>query len=810
MKRKFVTNDRNDREVPIGLSKYIWAFGTASDAVTYHNSNRGTDSALFRVDPLAPGAVHFGPSVINRTYLFTGYQIPTKDTTYTTKTFLINATLDIDTGGVYDIVAIEPVIHPATKPYVHHIATFLCPGTAPLPTNLNAISDSQNADGCNSMLFTWGVGAGSLYFPPNVGVRVNKRNNMANSSFAVFIQMHYTNLDHAPGLIDYSGIRVFYDSNLKSMQAATLMLGMSELQWDPLPSGQANIHRQVTCPSGCTHFFKEKIHVFASLLHMHEFGRKIYTAQYDWNGNLKGVRNRIDFWSFGNQQITPVDYVVEPGDRLQTHCIYDTSKWKTPIEFSEDSFTEMCFDIISYYPAQFNPDGRILIPQPFFNCGGYWNSTDKKTRSVCTSVRLSDTFIHEMVPGNIPQDVGDRMLQIYEPDSAQTSSVTEFAKSTGQGACAGPLTNSSGPTSVPGFDFELLDIAGMKLLWRRTGDTLKVRLEGRGNSWIGFGISSPTATTNKMLGAQAVLGMPAEDAFAQSKSCDVFTLGGFSVNLITRVAAPNGLTSCTYTTSSTKSVLEFEAKNIGGFNFAGFGASSGRRFLAGASNTVTNSIAAHGSGAFGQHSDQMAFSVDFATGSATQVSGSMKLAHAVLMILGFIVSVGFGATAAAYKGTMKEKWFVIHQTAMTFAVLFSCAGLGVIVPQVAQPMTKPHHFIGVAALALMLIQPILGVLRPHLPTEPGAPKTTKRIAWEYAHKNNGRLVFVLGVVNAILGAVQHGADLSPPLASASTAIPIFVSLAGAPTLIYGVLYFKVKLCSRSPNVSDEKQLAAKV
>ena len=30
-------------------------------------------------------------------------------------------------------------------------------------------------------------------------------------------------------------------------------------------------------------------------------------------------------------QTTPVDFVIQKGDRLNTHCYFDTSKWKIPV-----------------------------------------------------------------------------------------------------------------------------------------------------------------------------------------------------------------------------------------------------------------------------------------------------------------------------------------------------------------------------------------------------------------------------------------------------------------------------------------------
>lgn len=350
MKRKFVTLDiNNDRDIPVGYSKFIWSFGTGS-SFSYHNTNRGTDGATFIPNPSSSYGITPSPTISNVTLLFNNYVIPRNDTAYSCKMFYLNESIaDLQGGATYDIIGFEPVIHAATKKYVHHIAFFGCPGNEAVPEEryktARLCSDDGQPRGCFNMIFTWGVGAGALYMPPDVGIRVKAKDGFPNSTFAVWMQMHYTNLEHLPNLVDQSGVRLILDKSPKKYQSGTLLLGVTELAWVPLPPGNSMIHRQVTCPSGCTKYFKEPVHVFGSLLHMHEFGRKIWTSKFDYNGNFLGVMNRIDYWSFGNQQITPVNYTINPGDRLQTHCVYDSSKWRQAIPFREDTFSEMCFDV---------------------------------------------------------------------------------------------------------------------------------------------------------------------------------------------------------------------------------------------------------------------------------------------------------------------------------------------------------------------------------------------------------------------------------------------------------------------------------
>lgn len=388
----------------------------------------------------------------------------------------------------------------------------------------------------------------------------------------------------------------------------------------------------------------------------------------------------------------------------------------------------------------------------------------------------------------------------------QGSSTSIDLETINSGSCSSGNADS-GVSSTPGFDFEISNIAGMRMLWRKTGAQVKIRFESS-TLWIAFGLTAPTNNGgNKMVGSKAIIGMPSTDPFLQtagSQSCDVYALNAMSVSGIVKIAN-TGIISCVYTRANGLSTLEFVATSIGGFTFEGTTTSNGR-LLAG-SNAKAGCIVANGNGqSFGQHSAQANFQVDFATAGATLAdSSARKLAHAVLMYISFILCVGIGALMAVYRDKFQKNWFLVHRLVMMFAVVIASAGLGVVVPVVASPMSKPHHFVGIIALFLMYVQPILGAIRPHLPKEPGELKTRKRVIWEFAHKNNGRMVFFLGIVNVALGAFVHGADLSPPLPNTGSAIPLFVTLMGLTSLVIIGFWLKKKLCSRATTTTKNEK-----
>jgi len=84
-------------------------------------------------------------------------------------------------------------------------------------------------------------------------------------------------------------------------------------------------------------------------LHMHDAGKMIWSTQWR-NNTYIGTTNRIEFWYFAYQETTPVNYTIYPGDKLNLHCVYDTSSRTTTTTFGVSTMQEMCMEFVSYYP----------------------------------------------------------------------------------------------------------------------------------------------------------------------------------------------------------------------------------------------------------------------------------------------------------------------------------------------------------------------------------------------------------------------------------------------------------------------------
>jgi len=89
---------------------------------------------------------------------------------------------------------------------------------------------------------------------------------------------------------------------------------------------------------------------------MHQIGSRMFTTQWR-NGEYLGDLNHADYYDFDFQQTTPMNKTIKRGDRLNTHCIYNSLRRQNPTKFASGSRDEMCIDFITYYPRM--PDVKF-------------------------------------------------------------------------------------------------------------------------------------------------------------------------------------------------------------------------------------------------------------------------------------------------------------------------------------------------------------------------------------------------------------------------------------------------------------------
>jgi hypothetical protein len=207
-----------------------------------------------------------------------------------------------------------------------------------------------------------------LILPEQAGFRVGK-----DSTKAIMMQVHYDNRNLESGLLDNSGIRIYYTDQLRKYDATALTIGDTFVTGFDIPAGQSAQKYEYDCPTECTTTWKHDITVFAQWMHMHEVGSKALTTQWRKNQFVQEI-SRVEFWDFRFQQTEPLKNVtIQRGDILNLHCYFDTTNRVAPTRFAAGSLDEMCVQLLYYYPA--------LEHMP--NCGYVRDKPQNNNDTVC-------------------------------------------------------------------------------------------------------------------------------------------------------------------------------------------------------------------------------------------------------------------------------------------------------------------------------------------------------------------------------------------------------------------------------------------
>lgn len=127
--------------------------------------------------------------------------------------------------------------------------------------------------------------------------------------------------------------------------------------------------------------------------------------------------------------------------------------------------------------------------------------------------------------------------------------------------------------------------------------------------------------------------------------------------------------------------------------------------------------------------------------------------HAIFMAVAFVFLMPVGIMMPVLFKHEKSKkfkwWFDVHVYSMIFTMVFAMTGFFVLISYFIKSgetlfQTK-HGIVGLIFLILLLIQPVIGFIRPHKTDNPNQPQSTKRIIWELIHQNYGRVLFIISM-----------------------------------------------------------------
>ena len=371
VRRKLTTPDEEeDRAFVRGSVSVIYAWGDG--AFGYHGSNRGSikvdilSDKLSSVDAFVPPADADGSFVKG---FSPGYEL------LPTKTQYVCQVHDVGTTPLH-VISSEQVysLNEVYGPYVHHVLVHACGNDLDALHALNLYEDgafpcqsrNMKAHGltpsglgpCSSLLYAGASRGHPFVIPDEAGILIG------SDLRYIVVEAHLDNPKLDTGVTVTDIARFHTTSTLRPLNAGSMAVGDPAIRLKGIPGGDNHNHFETTCPSGCTETYPIERHLFSSFLHMHQFGRTIWTSLMKYDGDKllsKNVYDYREFWNFGFQELTKVDVTISPGDQISTHCIYDTTK-SGKLRFGADSSDEMCMSFLFYYPYD---------PNDAYFCGYY-------------------------------------------------------------------------------------------------------------------------------------------------------------------------------------------------------------------------------------------------------------------------------------------------------------------------------------------------------------------------------------------------------------------------------------------------------
>uniref|UniRef100_A0A8C0GQE9 DOMON domain-containing protein n=1 Tax=Chelonoidis abingdonii TaxID=106734 RepID=A0A8C0GQE9_CHEAB len=345
-KRYFQTCDPNDLDITGDTARLISAFGT-DDTVQFSKGQRFLKS-LFLMRVISPTELNDPKIFFTHDLKLNDFPIPVDETTYAC-TFI---PLPI-VKQKHHIYKFEPIITThQNRSMVHHILVYACGNGSVLPTG---ISDCYGANPdfalCSQVVAGWAVGGGSYQFPNEAAISIGTPMDPQY----IRLEIHYSNFDLIPGLIDNSGIRLYYTLDLRPYDMGVLQTGVFTFPVHFIPPGADTYKSYGLCKSSQ---FNEMngtpvpdLKVFGFLLHTHLAGRGLKVVQYRKGEQVRIIceDNKYDFSLQETRDLKEV-ITIKVGDEILVECNFQTLD-RTEITFGGPStLNEMCLAFLFYYP----------------------------------------------------------------------------------------------------------------------------------------------------------------------------------------------------------------------------------------------------------------------------------------------------------------------------------------------------------------------------------------------------------------------------------------------------------------------------
>jgi len=263
------------------------------------------------------------------------YAMPSDATTY----YDTYHQLPVSDGDIFHITKFEPIVTPGNELHVHHLVIYYC--------SEDRVSEYE----CSTAAYAWAIGSEGLTFPVNVGLEMS-----VDYISYVKLQIHYDNPDEVSGVVDSSGLKIYYTPTLREHTAGMLQFGLELGAWQFIPPGMEDAVNIAYCMSECTGaddsgIPETGVYMFSAFLHAHVLGVAL---------ELKHIRNGTELppiaqnwaYDFDYQQSIPLSEhrQILPGDAFQLNCHYNSVGMDRITYGGESTDEEMCQAYTYVYP----------------------------------------------------------------------------------------------------------------------------------------------------------------------------------------------------------------------------------------------------------------------------------------------------------------------------------------------------------------------------------------------------------------------------------------------------------------------------
>jgi dopamine beta-monooxygenase len=277
-------------------------------------------------------------------FTFDQFPVPAEETNYMCYGF------ELPADGVYHAVKFKPIIDSdmagekrhAPTGFVHHMILYVCDEKQEMTEPV----DCRNMiRGCSSVFYAWALGSEDFCLPEQVGMIFGE-----GEAQHVVLQIHYNNLEKLDNMLDSSGVEVVYTSTQREYSGGIVRLGADMNQFK-IPPGKSSHEVLGICDESSTGKLPNDLNVAASILHMHMIGRKIWTSVFREGAEVMDL-GKNENYDFNLQTFVKFHppRVIKASDRLETHCVYDSSNRTDITKGGEASTDEMCFNFVLVYP----------------------------------------------------------------------------------------------------------------------------------------------------------------------------------------------------------------------------------------------------------------------------------------------------------------------------------------------------------------------------------------------------------------------------------------------------------------------------